>query len=70
MRSSILDASMLLNVLIQHLPLQSFFCSKTWRACRASDPSNMGPPKNLEMHDLTTRVESNSCHKFSLFDTR
>ena len=40
-RSFILGASTLLNVLIQHLPLQSLFWSKTWRACRASDPSKM-----------------------------
>ena len=39
MRSSILGASALLNVLIQHLPLQSLFWSKTWRACQASYPS-------------------------------
>ena len=39
-RSSILGASILLNVLIQHLPLQSLFWMKTWRAFRASDPSN------------------------------
>ena len=40
MRSSILSASTLLNVLIQHLPLQSLFWMKTWRVFRASDPSS------------------------------
>ena len=40
MRSSILGASTMLNVLIQHLPLQSLFWTKIWRALRASDPSN------------------------------
>ena len=39
MRSSILGASTMLNVLIQHLPLQSLFWTKIWRAFRASDPS-------------------------------
>ena len=38
MRSSILGASTLLNVLIQHLLLQSLFWTKTWRAFRASNP--------------------------------
>ena len=40
MRSSILGASTMLNVLIQHLPLQSLFWTKIWRAFRASDPSS------------------------------
>ena len=40
MRSSILGASTMLNVLIQHLPLQSLFWAKIWRAFRASDPSS------------------------------
>ena len=39
MRSSILGASTMLNILIQHLPLQSLFWTKIWRAFRASDPS-------------------------------
>ena len=39
MRSSILGASTMLNVLIQHLPLQSLFWTKIWRAFRALDPS-------------------------------
>ena len=47
MRSSILGASTLLNVLIQHLPLQSLFWSKTWRAFRASDPSRFDPYSTL-----------------------
>ena len=37
-RSSILGASTMLNVLIQRLPLQSLFLSKTWRAFPASYP--------------------------------
>ena len=37
MRSSILGASLMLNVLIQHLPLQSLFWTKIWRAFRASE---------------------------------
>ena len=41
MRSSILGASTMLNVLIQHLPLQSLFWTKIWRAFRASDPSSI-----------------------------
>ena len=41
MRSSILGASTMLNVLIQHLPLQSLFWTKLWRAFRASDPSTI-----------------------------
>ena len=40
MRSSILGASTMLNVLIQHLPLQSLFWTNIWRAFQASDPSN------------------------------
>ena len=32
MRSSILGASTMLNVLIQHLPLQSLFWTKIWKA--------------------------------------
>ena len=40
MRSSILGTPTMLNVLIQHLPLQSLFWIKIWRAFRASDPSN------------------------------
>ena len=39
-RSSILRASTMLNVLIQHLPMQSLFWTKTWRVFRAPDPSN------------------------------
>ena len=39
MRSSILGASAMLHVLIQHLPLQSLFWMKIWRAFRASDAS-------------------------------
>ena len=39
MRSSIFGASTMLNVLIQHLPLQSLFWTKIWRAFRASDPN-------------------------------
>ena len=38
MRSSILGDSTMLNVLIQHLSLQSLFWIKIWRAFRASDP--------------------------------
>ena len=41
MRSSILGASTMLNVLIQHLPLQSLSWTKIWKAFRASDPSNI-----------------------------
>ena len=40
-RSYILGDSTLLNVLIQHLSLQSLFWTKTWRAFQASDPSMM-----------------------------
>ena len=40
MRSSILGASTMLNVLIQHLPLQSLSWTKICKAFRASDPSN------------------------------
>ena len=39
MRSSILGASTMLNVLIQHLPLQSLSWTNIWKAFRASDPS-------------------------------
>ena len=39
MRSSILGASTMLNVLIQHLPLQSLSWTKIWKAFRALDPS-------------------------------
>ena len=39
MRLSILGASTLLKVLIQHLLLQSLFWKKTWRVFRASDPT-------------------------------
>ena len=38
-RSSILGASTMLNVLIQHRPLQSLYWTKIWKAFRASDPS-------------------------------
>ena len=37
MRSSIIGASTMFNVLIQHLPLQSLFWLKTWRAYRVTD---------------------------------
>ena len=40
MRSSILGASTMLNVLIQHLPLQSLSWTKIWKAFRASNPSS------------------------------
>ena len=40
MRSSILGTSTMLNVLIQHLPLQSLSWTKIWRAFQASDPSS------------------------------
>ena len=39
MRSSILGASTMLNVLIQHLPLKSLFWLKNWRAFRAQIPA-------------------------------
>ena len=39
MRSSILGASTMLNVLIQHLLLHSLFGTKIWIAFRASNPS-------------------------------
>ena len=44
MRSSILGASTMLNVLIQHLPLQSLSWTKIWRAFRALDPSILNHP--------------------------
>ena len=47
MRLSILGASKMLNVLIQHLPLQSLFWTKLWRAFRASDPSSSDLVKDI-----------------------
>ena len=43
MRSSILGVSTMLNVSIQHLPLQSLFWTKIWRAFRALDSSSRIP---------------------------
>ena len=52
MKSSIIGASTMLNVLIQHLPLQSLFWSKTWRACGA-----LGPRRELRKHLGNSRDE-------------
>ena len=52
MRSSILGASTLLNVLIQHLPLRSLFWSKAWRACQASDPSIQVKGREVDGPDI------------------
>ena len=57
MRSSILGASIMLNILIQHLPLQSLFWTKIWRAFRASDPSMVNLGVDASERDRGVRQE-------------
>ena len=56
MISSILGASTMLNVLIQHLSLQSLSWTKIWRAFRASDPSR-GKQENKEKEERERKRE-------------
>ena len=62
MRSSIIGASTLLNVLIQHLPLQSLFWSKIWRACRASDPNTTNIQLRLKVLNI---IEESAKFKYT-----
>ena len=64
MRSSILGASTMLNVLIQHLPLQSLFWTKIWKAFRASDPSTHHKAR-LVAHGLTLAYGIDYAETFS-----
>ena len=59
MRSFILSASTRLNVLIQYLPLQSLFWTKTWRAFQASDPIKFFLKMVIFMEDLLRRDSGN-----------
>ena len=70
-RSYILGASTLLNVLIQHLPLQSFFWSTTKRACGALDPSKdtsvtREAPQEETKHYNLRRNARIRCHPYEV----